>query len=215
MQNYRNPVLGGVAVSWYVGLAFFVMIFAAAITGCGKKEDPQLVAERKMVTEGVEILRGGTPVQRDSVIRTLYNLKNPGLLQQYLQDTDPNVQIGVVSAIGFLKDKSAAPALNQLLLSVKDYLLCETIVFAIGELADTSSVPVLVSLLEDPAVERDLRLSIPITLAAFGRTEASGKVEQAFVKILDQQGEDIELCSYIAVGILEILRPGNYELFHG
>ena len=60
----------------------------------------------------------------------------------------------------------------------------------------------------------DLRLSIPITLSSFIRTEAAGKVEQTFVDILHQQGDDIELCSYIAVGILEVLKPGNFQLFH-
>ena len=194
---------------------FLPLWFLALIiwSGCGPKEDPELVRERRLVNHGIEILRSGTPVQRDSVIRTFYNLKNPQLLQKFLNDPDPNVQIGMVSAIGYHKDKSAAPALNSLLIQVDDYLLRETIIFAIGELCDTSSVPILIALLNDKSVDRDLRLSIPITLASFVKTVAGDRVEQTFAEILTEQSDDLELCSYVAVGILEILQPGNVELF--
>ncbi|OGG02471.1 MAG: hypothetical protein A3F83_01285 [Candidatus Glassbacteria bacterium RIFCSPLOWO2_12_FULL_58_11] len=183
------------------------------LSGCGPKEDPQLTAERKQVNEGVEILRSGTPVERDSVIRTFYNLKNPQLFQAFLADSNLNVQIGMVSAIGYHKDKSAAAALNNMLLSVEDYLLKETIIYAIGELCDTSSVGVLIGILDDKSMNRDLRLSIPITLSSFAKTEAAPRVEQTFIDLLQQDSTDVELCSYVSVGILEILRPGNVELF--
>jgi len=194
---------------------FLTLCFLSLIiwTGCGAKEDPELVRERQQVSRGIEILRSGTPVQRDSVIRTFYNLKHPKLLQNYLTDPDPNVRIGMVSAIAYHKDTSAAPALNSLLSQVDDYLLQETIIFAIGELCDTSSVPILISLLKDKSVDRNLRLSIPITLASFIKTEAGAQVEQTFAEILSDQSDDLELCSYVAVGILEILQPGNIELF--
>ena len=194
----------------FLPLCFLVLIIWS---GCGPKEDPELVRERQLVNHGIEILRNGTPVQRDSVIRTFYNLKNPKLLQDFLNDPDPNIQIGMVSAIGYHKDNSAAPALNSLLIQVDDYLLQETIIFAIGELCDTSSVPILIGLLNDNSVNRDLRLSIPITLASFIKTEAGARVEQTFAEILTEQSDDLELCSYVAVGILEILQPGNVELF--
>lgn len=182
-------------------------------TACSSKEDPEIVRERQMVSNGVEILRSGTPVQRDSVIRTFYSLKHPKFLQDFLNDTDSNVQIGMVSAIGYHKDSSAVGALNSLLGQVDDYLLRETIIFAIGELGDTSSVPLLVGLLKDKSVNRDLRLSIPITLAAFVKTAYGARVEQTFAEIFTEQGDDIELCSYVAVGILEILQPRNAQLF--
>lgn len=190
---------------WLIGLIIW--------TGCGPKEDPELVRERQIVSQGIEILRSGTPVQRDSVIRTFYNLKHPELFPDFLSDPDPNVRIGMVSAIGYHKDKSAVSALNSLLCQVDDYLLRETIIYAIGELCDTSSVPVLIGLLKDDSVNRDLRLSIPITLASFIKTEAAAQVEQTFAEILAGQRDDIELCSYVAVGVLEILQPRNAELF--
>ena len=190
---------------WIVGLIVW--------TGCGPREDPELVRERQILNQGIEILRSGTPVQRDSVIRTFYNLKHPKLLQDFLTDPDPNVQIGMVSAIGYHKDSSAAAALNSLLSQVDDYLLQETIIYAIGELCDTSSVPILIGLLKDKSVNRDLRLSIPITLASFIKTEAAAQIEQTFAEILTGQRDDTELCSYVAVGILEILQPRNAELF--
>ena len=190
---------------WFIGLIIW--------TGCGPKEDPELVRERQIVSQGIEILRSGTAVQRDSVIRTFYNLKHPEFFQNFLNDPDPNVRIGMVSAIGYHKDKSAAAALNSLLSQVDDYLLRETIIYAIGELCDTSSVPILIGFLKDTSVKRDLRLGIPITLASFIKTEAAAQVEQAFAEILTEQGDDIELCSYVAVGILESLQPRNVELF--
>ncbi|HUU28656.1 MAG TPA: HEAT repeat domain-containing protein [archaeon] len=198
----------------------FIPLFALACLaglflspGCGPKEDPELARERAMVTGGIEILRSGTAVQRDSVIRTLYKITNPQLLHVYLEDPDPNVQIGMVSALGYLKDKSAAPMLTELLRKVDDYLLQETIIYALGEINDTTSISTIIDLLEDDTVSRDLRLSIPITLASFAKTEASGRIEAAFIDILEKHGDDIELCSYVAVGILEIIKPGNVELF--
>jgi hypothetical protein len=191
----------------------FFSLWIFILSGCGPKEDPTLAMERKMVAGGVEILRSGTPVERDSVIRTFYQLANPGLLHPFLVDTDPNVLIGMVSALGYLKDKTAAAALSDLLKKTNDYLLQETVIYALGEISDTSSVPLLVGMFEDKTTRRDLRLSIPITLASFSKTEAAGKVEQAFIKILESESDDLELCSYIAVGMLEILNPGNADLF--
>ena len=94
-----------------------------------------------------------------------------------------------------------------------DYLLQETIIYALGEISDTSSVPILIDMMKDDSVSRDLRLSIPITLAAFAKTPAASRVEQAFIDLLENRSEDIELCSYVAVGILEVLKPSNVERF--
>lgn len=182
------------------------------VCGCGK-EDPVLAREKVMVNEGIPILRSGTSVQRDSVIRALNDLENPQLLHPYIHDADPGVQISVISALGNLKDSNAVDSLNQLLLSSEDYLLRETVIWALGELSDTSSVPVLIGILRDTTQNRDLRLGLPITLASFINTAYASKVEQVFVDLLQQQSDDLELCSYAAVGMLEILRPGNYELF--
>lgn len=176
-------------------------------------EDPQLAQERRMVSEGIEILRGGTSVQRDSVIRTFNYIQNPHLLHPYLNDDELTVRIGVISALGNLRDVSAVDTLNRMLRAEEDYLLRETVVWALGELGDTSSVPVMVSIMNDTTENRDLRLGLPITLASFVNTAYAGRVEQAFVDVLREQSDDIELCSYVAVGIMEVLRPGNYELF--
>ena len=197
-----------------VAAAAAIMLIALLLTsGCGEKVDPVLESETAMVTQGVEILRSGTSVQRDSVIRTFNNLKNPQLLHPYLKDAEANVRIGVVSALGNLKDKGAAAELNQMLLTSDDYLLREVVIWALGELSDTSSVPVLISIMQDTNENRDLRMGMPITLSQFIDTEYAGKVEQAFADVLGKQQDDLELCSYVAVGILEILEPGNYELF--
>ncbi|MCE5271288.1 HEAT repeat domain-containing protein [bacterium] len=179
---------------------------------CGPR-DPQLKKETAMVTSGLEVLRSGTPLQRDSTIRTLYSLKHAELLTAHLDDPDPNVRIAMVSALGFLKDKSSAPALNRLLTTATDYLLRETVLYAVGEVCDTSSVPILVALLTDPATDRDLRLSIPITLASFGHGEATPQVVKAFTDILEANGGDIELCSYVSVGVMEVLSADNVDSF--
>ncbi|MFC1544662.1 HEAT repeat domain-containing protein [Gemmatimonadota bacterium] len=184
------------------------------LPGCGGKQaDPVLESEKLMVTQGVEILRDGTSVQRDSVIRTFNNLENSQLLHPYLKDTDAGVRIGIVSALGNLKDQAATGELNAMLLASDDYLLREVVIWALGELGDTSSVPVLISIMQDTTETPDLRLGMPITLSQFISTAYAGKVEQAFVDVLRDYPDDIELCSYVAVGILEILEPGNYELF--
>ncbi len=199
--NKTGPVLAGVIVA-----------AAVLAMSCGPR-DPQLKKETAMVNSGLEVLRSGTPLQRDSTIRTLYSLKHAELLTAHLEDPDQNVKIAMVSALGFLKDKSSAPALNRMLTSTTDYLLRETVLYAVGEVCDTSSVPILISLLADPSTERDLRLSIPITLASFGHGSAAPQVVQAFVDILDKNGEDIELCSYVSVGVMEVLSPDNFETF--
>lgn len=192
------------------------LVFALlAFFSCGPKADPVMENERKMVSEGLEILRSGSPMQRDSTIRTLYGVKHSELLTAHLNDPDPNVRIGMVSALGYIKDKASAPSLNRLLVSTNDYLLRETVIYAIGEICDTSSVPILLEILNDPATERDLRLSIPITLASFGRTEAAPLIEKAFTDALDNCRDDIEYCSYVALGILEVLNPGNIDKFRG
>jgi hypothetical protein len=182
------------------------------LSSCGPR-NPELAREKKMVEASLDVLRSGTPMQRDSTIRTLYNVKNAQLLAAHLGDPDPNVKIGMVSALGYIKDKSTAPALNGLLAVTQDYLLSETVIYAIGEVCDTSSVPLLIRMMEDPAVNRDLRLSIPITLAAFHKTEAADRIDQAFLEVLKNQPDDIELCSYVAVGILELLDQTNVDKF--
>ncbi len=201
------------------GMFYFrvAVVLAVAVIGCGrgKQPDPVLEKETVMVDEGVRILREGTSVQRDSVIRTFNNLSHPELLRPYLAETDSNVKIGVVSALGNLKDVGAVAELNAMLLSSDDYLLRETIIWALGELNDTSSVPVLIGIMLDTTETLDMRLGLPITLATFINTSYAGKIEQTFVDVLQNMGDDLELCSYVAVGILEVLEPGNYELFLG
>ncbi|MBW7995295.1 MAG: HEAT repeat domain-containing protein [Candidatus Glassbacteria bacterium] len=186
------------------------------ISGCGggEKADPVLEGEKVMVTEGVQILHTGTSVQRDSVIRTFNNLNNPRLLHPYIHNADLSVRIGIVSALGNLKDRGAVDSLNRMLVTSDDYLLRETVIWALGELGDTSSVPVLIGIIQDTTQNRDLRLGLPITLASFINTAYAGRVEQTFVDVLQNMSDDLELCSYVAVGILEVLKPGNYELFH-
>jgi len=181
--------------------------------GCGPSADPVLEKEQEMVGAGIELLRNGTSVQRDSVIRTFNNLSHPELLHPFLSDSDLNVRIGVVSALGNIKDSTAVDKLNSMLLSSDDYLLRETIIWALGELGDTSSVPVLIRIMKDTTENLDLRLGLPITLATFSNTASAGMVEQAFVEVLRNHTDEVELCSYVAVGMLEVLEPGNYDLF--
>jgi HEAT repeat protein len=194
-----------------------MVLFTVVSLGCsgGKKQDPVLDQETIMVDEGVMILREGTSVQRDSVIRTFNNLSHSELLHPYLAETDISVRIGIVSALGNLKDLGSVGPLNTMLLESDDYLLRETVIWALGELNDTSSVSVLIGIMQDTTDNLDMRLGIPITLATFINTSYAGKVEQAFVNVLQNMGNDLELCSYVAVGILEVLEPGNYELFRG
>jgi hypothetical protein len=195
-------------------VAALTLVMMILLPGCGgKKADPVLEKETLMVKQGVEILRSGTSVQRDSVIRTFNHLTNPQLLRPFLKDSDNKVRIGIVSALGNLKDQAAAGELNQMLLDSDDYLLREVVILALGELADTSSVPVLISVMQDTTENRDLRMGMPITLSQFMNTAYAGKVEQSFISVLCDHQDDIELCSYVSVGILEILEPGNYELF--
>jgi HEAT repeat protein len=182
--------------------------------GSGKTEQQQRrISEERLVAEGVEILRSGTPVQRDSVTRSFYSIRNADLLVARLNDTDVNVQIGVVSALGYLKDDTAVKPLNDLLLAVNEYLLRETIITVLGELRDTSSVTLLVGLLDNKDVDRDLRLSLPITLAAFAETPAAGLIEDIFAKILEQSSDDLELCSFVAMGVQEIVNADNCMRF--
>ena len=198
-----------------IGIGLGGVLFFACGSGKDKQDQAaqQEVSEKQIVAEGIVILRKGTIVERDSVTRTFYNIRNTSLLVPYLNDPDPNVQIGVVSALGYIKDRTTAQPLNGLLLAVDDYLLRETIIYALGEIRDTSSVPLLIGLLEDDTVDRDLRLSLPITLAAFAETPAAGLVENAFAKLLEEFSDDIELCSYVAMGIQEIVNPHNYKQF--
>ena len=199
-----------------IGIGLGGILFFACGSGKDKQDQAaqQEVSEEQIVAEGIEILRKGTLVERDSVTRTFYNVRNASLLVSYLNDPDPNVQIAVVSALGYIKDKTAVQPLNELLLAVEDYLLRETIIYALGEIRDTSSVSLLIGLLEDDTVDHDLRLSLPITLAAFAETSAVGQVENTFVKLLEEFSDDIELCSYAAMGIQEIVNPHNYKRFH-
>ncbi|MBN2289292.1 MAG: HEAT repeat domain-containing protein [Candidatus Glassbacteria bacterium] len=198
----RKFCLAGLA-----GLLFF--------TCCSSKDKRQeeAVPEEQVVAAGIEILRNGTPVERDSVTRSFYNIRNARLLVAHLNDPDSNVQIGVVSALGYIKDKSTVGPLNELLLSADDYLLRETVITVLGEIRDTSSVSLLIGLLEDKTTNRDLRLSLPITLAAFAETPAAGRVEETFAKMLEQESDDLEICSFVAMGIQEIINPDNFRNF--
>ncbi len=199
---------------WRVAVVLTVLISVITV-GCGggEKPDPVLEQETVMVDEGVQLLRQGTSVQRDSVIRTFNNLSHPELLHPFLAETDISVRIGIVSALGNLKDPGAVGRLNAMLIESDDYLLRETVIWALGELNDTSSVPVLIGIMQDTTDNLDMRLGLPITLAAFINTSYAGKVEQAFVDVLQNMGHDLELCSYVAVGIMEVLKPGNSDLF--
>ncbi len=192
------------------------VLITMVILGCGgaEKQDPVLEHEKVMVGEGVQILRDGSSVQRDSVIRTFNNLSHPELLRPFVADADINVRIGVVSALGNLKDLGAVVVLNRMLLESDEYLLRETVIWALGELNDTSSVPVLIGIMNDTTETLDLRLGLPITLATFIGTSYAGRIEQAFVDVLLNMGDDLEMCSYVAVGILEVLKPGNFEMFN-
>jgi hypothetical protein len=200
---------------WRVAMVLTVLVTVVSL-GCGggTKQDPVLEQEKIMVDEGVMILREGTSVQRDSVIRTFNNLSHSELLHPYLAETDISVRIGIVSALGNLKDLGSVGQLNSMLLESDDYLLRETVIWALGELNDTSSVQVMIGIMQDTTDNLDMRLGLPITLAAFINTSYAGKIEQAFVEVLQNMGNDLELCSYVAVGILEVLEPGNYELFN-
>ena len=196
---------------------FNMFILAGLISiacGLGKTEQEKIrEAEEIQIANGVEILRSGTPVQRDSVTRSFYNIRNADLLVARLNDTDINVQIGVVSALGYIKDDIAVKPLNNMLLTVDDYLLRETIITVLGELRDTSSVALLVGLLDNEDIDRDLRLSLPITLASFASTPAMGLIEDIFAKILEQNNDDIELCSFVAMGVQEIVNADNCQRF--
>jgi len=212
-SEYRekfNPVLRVVCLAGLVlgGCQFFA---------CGSHKEGRDaapgVSEEQIIAEGVEILRNGTPVERDSVTRSFYNIRNSSLLIERLSDPDTNVRIGVVSALGYIRDKAAARPLNEMLLSEQNYILLETIISSLQEIRDTSSVTPLVGLFENETTNRDLRLSLPITLAAFAGTPAATRIEDAFVKALEQPGEDIEICSFVAMGIHEIVSPQNYERF--
>lgn len=199
---------------WTRVLFFLLTCSAVGVlaVSCGSG-DPELKRERKMVAAGLDVLRNGAPMQRDSTIRSFYNIKHADLLIEHLDDPDQNIKIAMISALGFIKDKAAAPALNSLLTATDDYLLRETVLYALGEICDTSSAPVLAGLLANPSTDRDLRLSIPITLASFGHGEAAPLVVKAFVDILQNNPGDVELCSYVSVGILEVLTPDNAAAF--
>lgn len=194
-------------------IVLFGFIAACVLNVSCRSGNPELKRERKIVAAGLEILRNGTPLQRDSTIRTFYSIKNADLLIEHLDDPDQNIKIAMISALGFIKDKAAAPAPNGLLTATRDYLLRETVLYALGEICDTSSAPVLAGLLADPSTDRDLRLSIPITLASFGHGERASLVVKAFADILRSNPEDVELCSYVSVGVLEVLNPDNAETF--
>ena len=193
-----------------IGLSVFLSF------ACGSSKDKQeetAVSEERIVAEAVEVLSHGNIVERDSVTRILYNIRNASLLLDYLNDPNYDVKIGMVSALGYIKDRVAAQPLSELLLSEKNYILLETIIMALGEIRDTSSVSLLIGVLEDETVDRRLHLSLPITLAAFAQTPAAGRIEDTFVQVLEKKADDIELCAYVAVGILEIINPDNYHRF--
>ncbi|MEA2063574.1 MAG: HEAT repeat domain-containing protein [Gemmatimonadota bacterium] len=195
------------------GVSFFACGTGQKPGDDGSGSAPPVIPEEQLVAQGVEILRSGTQVERDSVTRALYNIRNTSLLVAYLSDPDPNVKIGMVSALGYIKDKSTARALNRMLPTEDDYLLCETIISALEAIADTSSVSLLIGLFEDETTKRDMRLSLPVTLLAFTRTSAAPRIVDAFTRVLERESGDIVLCSYVAMCIPEILDPGNYDRF--
>ena len=56
------------------------------------------------------------------------------------------------------------------------------------------------------------QLEISGIILAGGKSQRMGE-DKAFIKILESESNELELCSYIAVGMLEILNPGNADLF--
>ncbi len=115
--------LNGNTIGLKINVFHALVLAVLSVAACGSSSDPELKKESGMVAAGLEMLRSGSPMQRDSTIRTFYGIKHSELLTAHLDDPDPNVRIGMVSALGYLKDKASAPALNQLLLSTDDYLL--------------------------------------------------------------------------------------------
>ncbi len=211
-NNPENRVGTGTILRLFclIGLS---VLFSFACGSSKDKQEETAVSEERIVAGAVEVLRHGNIVERDSVTRTLYNIRNASLLLDYLNDPNYNVRIGMVSALGYIKDRVAAQPLSELLHTEKNYILLETIIMALGEIQDTSSVPLLIDLFEDETVDRRLHLSLPITLAAFARTPAAGLIEDTFVQVLEKRTDDVELCAYVAVGILEIINPDNYQRF--
>ena len=51
------------------------------------------------------------------------------------------------------------------------------------------------------------------TLKTFGLVVQDWQVENTFAKLLEEFSDDIELCSYVAMGIQEIVNTQNYKRF--
>ena len=220
MELDIKPVSSPGAVALKKYLPWTVLsILALIITiscGSGAKEPPSpslRELETSMVNEGVKILHNGTAVQRDSVVRSFYSIKNTDLLVDHLNDPDENVAISMVSALGYIKDPKTADALNSKLMTTEDYLMRETIIFALGEIGDSSSVNLLTQIMLDDTADRNLQLSLPLDLVKFAKGDMTANVAQTFDTVLTRRKDDTELCSFVASAMVEILNEDNYVMF--
>lgn len=201
-------------LSWTVLSILALIITLSCGSGAKEPATPSLrELETSMVTEGVKILLNGTAVQRDSVVRSFYGIKNTDLLVDHLNDPDENVSIGMVSALGYIKDPKTADALNSKLMTTEDYLMRETIIFALGEIGDTSSVNLLTQIMLDDTADRNLQLSLPLDLVKFAKGDMTESVAKTFDTVLTNRKDDTELCSFVASAMVEILNEGNHEMF--